>query len=85
VLFEANVFTIDESRPLSQATLTKPSPEFTVPLPCFFPVCLVGMLEIPSGAKKKGQANGTVSNRDLLSDGSFLSEISSALAAGQLD
>jgi hypothetical protein len=35
------------------ATLTKPLPNFTVPLPCFFPVCLVGTLQIASGATKK--------------------------------
>jgi hypothetical protein len=38
--------------PLSQSTLTKPLPDFTVPLPCFFPVCLVGTRQIPSGATK---------------------------------
>ena len=26
--------------PLLRATLTKPSPGFTIPLPCFFPLCL---------------------------------------------
>ena len=66
-------------RPLSLATLAKPIPGFTVPLPCFFPVCLVGALQIPSGAIKRDQANGTVSNGDLLS------EISSGLATGVLD
>ena len=31
---------------------------FTVPLPCFFPLCLAGRLEIPSGATKGDQAMG---------------------------
>jgi hypothetical protein len=39
-------------RPLSQATLTKPSPGFTILLPCFFPVYLAGTLQIPSGVTK---------------------------------
>ena len=38
----------------SQATLAKPLPAFTVPLPCFFPVCLAGTPQIPRGATKKG-------------------------------
>jgi hypothetical protein len=52
---------------------------FTVPLPCFFPLCLADTLQIPSGATKNGLSNGTVSNRD------FLSEIGLALAARVLD
>ena len=36
---------------------------------------------MPSGATERVQGDGSVSNRDLLSDGSFLSEISSALAS----
>ena len=39
----------------------------------------------PERATKKGLSNGTASNRDLLSDGHFLSEISSALASRILD
>ena len=58
---------------------------FTVPLPCFFPVCLAGAPQIPSGSHKKGLSNGTASNRDLLSDGKFLSEISSAFGSRILD
>jgi hypothetical protein len=38
--------------PSSQAIFTKPLPGFTIPLLCFFPVCLVGTLEIPGGATK---------------------------------
>ena len=49
-----NVFTIDESQPLSESTLTKPLPDFTVYLPCFFPVSLVDTLQIASGATKGG-------------------------------
>jgi hypothetical protein len=29
-------------------------PNFTIPYPCFFPLCLVGTLQIPSGATKRG-------------------------------
>ena len=65
--------------------LTKPSPRFTIPLPCFFPVCLAGTPQTPTGSHKRGQANGTVSNRDLLWDGSLLSEVGSALASRVLD
>jgi hypothetical protein len=39
----------------------------------------------PERSRQKGVSNGTVSNRDLLSNGNFLSEISSALASGILD
>jgi hypothetical protein len=39
---------------LIATVLTKPSPDFTVPLPCFFPFCLVGTREIPHGSYKKG-------------------------------
>jgi hypothetical protein len=39
----------------------------------------------PNWEPQKGQANGTVSNRDLLWDGSLLSEVGSALASRVLD
>jgi hypothetical protein len=39
-------------RPLTQATLTKPWPWFTILLPCFFLFRLGGALQIPSGAAK---------------------------------
>jgi hypothetical protein len=39
----------------------------------------------PERANEKRLSNGTASNRDLLSDGNFLSEISSALAPRILD
>ena len=39
----------------------------------------------PERSHEKGLSNGTASNRDLLSDGKFLSEISSALASRILD
>src|SRR5580704_17495994 len=39
-------------RPLASATFTKPSPWFTILLPCFFPVCLAGTPQIPSAATK---------------------------------
>ena len=54
----ATVFTIGEFRKLavcdrlSWATLTKPLPDFTVPLPCFFPVCLVARMKSRAGATK---------------------------------
>src|SRR5262245_47406815 len=34
------------------STLTKPSRRFTIPSPCFLPLCLVGGHEIPSGSHK---------------------------------
>ena len=39
----------------------------------------------PERSHEKGSGNGTVSNRDLLSNGNFLSEISSTLAPRILD
>ena len=39
----------------------------------------------PERSHEKGLSNGTVSNRDLLSDGNLLSEISSAVAPRILD
>ena len=36
-----------------QATLKKPSPGFTIHLPRFFPVCLSGPHQIPSGPRKR--------------------------------
>jgi len=53
---------------------------FTVPLPCFLSLCLAGTLEIPSGSHKGVKQMGRCQT-DLLSDGSFLSEIGSALAS----
>src|ERR1700738_2892607 len=39
----------------------------------------------PERSRQKGASNGTVSNRDLLWDGSLLSEVGSALASRVLD
>jgi hypothetical protein len=36
------------------ATIAKPSFGFTVPLPCFFPLCLIGRVEIPTWEPQKG-------------------------------
>jgi hypothetical protein len=60
-------------------------PEFRVPLPCFFPLCLAGTPQILSGNHKKGMKNGTASNRDFLPIRGCLFEISAALAAGVWD
>jgi hypothetical protein len=40
------------------ATFAKPSSGFTVPLPCFFPLCLIGRVEIPRGSHKRGSEMG---------------------------
>ena len=66
------VLTIPEQRNQLFATPCKKHsrnhcPNFTIPYPCFFPLCLVGTLQIPSGATKGGLRNGTVSNRGFLS------------------
>ena len=78
------VLTIPEQRNQLFATPCKKHsrnhcPNFTIPYPCFFPLCLVGTLQILSGATKGGLRNGTVSNRGCLS------EIGTALASGVLD
>ena len=39
--------------PAIVATLAKPLPGFTLPLPCFFPFCLVGTVQIPRRATKE--------------------------------
>jgi hypothetical protein len=57
------------------ATFAKPSSGFTVPLPCFFPLCLIGRVEIPA-REPRGFRNGTVSNRDLLSNGGVRQRLS---------
>jgi hypothetical protein len=36
-----------------QATLAKPLPAFTVPLPCFFPVCLAGTFKFRGEPRKR--------------------------------
>jgi hypothetical protein len=50
----------------------------------FFLSVLIGRVEIPAW-ESRGFRNGTVSNRDLLSKGSVLSEVSPALASRILD
>ena len=74
---------------LSRTAIVGNNHETIAPLHYFFAVLFCRLfaetLEISRGSHKGDQANGTVSNRDLLSDGSFLSEISSALASRILD
>ena len=50
----------------------------------FFPSVYPARIKSRAG-HEKGLSNGTASNRDLLSDGHVLSEISSALASRILD
>jgi hypothetical protein len=50
----------------------------------FFPSVYPARIKAQAG-HEKGLSNGTASNRDLLSDGHFLSEIGFALASRILD
>ena len=72
-------------RRLASATLTKPSPAVHRSFALVFSHLFSWHTSNPEREPQKGSSHGTVSNRDLLSNGSVLPEVSSSLASRILD